>query len=111
MDETVSQPHKDEPREPWFLRIDRRIVYLVVLIALGAPLLFEKTMRPAPLHTAKMIYDKVEALARERDEAVARDEEYKKVVLVAVDWGPHTRAELYPQTEAIVRHLRDAPLD
>ena len=98
-------PLPGQEHDPWFLRIDRRIVYLFVAIALGAPLFFESSMPPAPLETAKRIYDKVEAVARARDEAEARGETYDKIVLVAADWGPSTAPELYPQTEAVIRHL------
>lgn len=100
---TAAAPERSH--DPWFMRVDRRIVYLVVLVALGAPLFFKKSLSPAPLSTAKMIYDKVEAVARARDEAEARGEIYDKIVLVAADWGPQTAPELEPQTEAIVRHL------
>lgn len=94
------------PQGPGFLRIDRRWVYLFVVVALGVPLLFpDWSLPPARLTTAQKIFDQIEGIHREAEAARRRDEPYEKVVLVAVDWGPSTRAELEPQTEAVVRHL------
>jgi len=93
-------------RSSWLLRIDRRFVYLFVLLALMIPFLFPGlTTKPAPLPSAKKLFDKVERIARERDEAVAEGRPYNKVVLLSFDFGPQTRAELYPMAEAMIRHL------
>ena len=90
----------------WLMRIDRRWVYLFVLVALSLPLFFRGlTTKPAPLPSARMLFDKIERIARERDEALAEGKEYNKVVLLSFDFGPQTRAELYPMAEAMVRHL------
>lgn len=94
------------PATPWLLRIDRRLVYLFVLVALTLPLLFPgMTTKPAPLKSARMLFDKVEAIDRARNEARDKGEEYEKIVLVVLDFGPQTRAELYPMAEAVIRHL------
>ncbi len=90
----------------WLMRIDRRWVYLFVLVALSLPLFFPGlTTKPAPLPSTRMLFDKIERIARERDEALAEGKEYNKVVLLSFDFGPQTRAELYPMAEGIVRHL------
>jgi hypothetical protein len=89
----------------WYAQIDRRIVYVLVAVALGTPLFLPVGCPPAPLPAAKGIFDKVEEIAKEREAAKAKGRPWEKAVLVAVDWGPHTRAECYPQTEAVVRHL------
>ncbi len=103
----------------WLLRIDRRLVYLFVLVALTLPLLFPgMTTKPAPLKSARMLFDKVEAIDRERneyerdsdgkpilDEKTGEERKYEKIVLVVLDFGPQTRAELYPMAEAVIRHL------
>ncbi len=90
---------------PWYARLDRKVIYACVVVALAFPLVFGISQPAAPLPAAKKIFDKVESIARERKEALAAGRPYRKVALVVVDWGPHTRAECYPQTECIVRHL------
>lgn len=102
---TSNVPSDASARDPWFLQIDRRILYGFVVVALGVPLFFDWSLPPAPLQSAKLIFDQIETIRLEREEAQKRGERYDKVVLVVVDWGPHTRAELQPQTEAVVRHL------
>jgi hypothetical protein len=102
----------------WLMRIDRRFVYLFVLVALALPLVFRGlTTKPAPLPSARQLFDKIERIARERDEyefdkegkpildESGQPRKYNKIVLLAFDFGPQTRAELYPMAEAIVRHL------
>ena len=98
-------PQNDLRQLPWYARLDRKAIYIFVVVALAFPLLLGLSQPAAPLPAAKRIFDKVEAIARERDEALAAGRPYRKAVLVVVDWGPYTRAECYPQTECIVRHL------
>jgi hypothetical protein len=87
---------------PWYARIHRKVIYVLVVLALAFPIMCNISMPPAPLPAAKAIFERVERIARDRSSG---DGDAAKVVLVAVDWGPHTRAECYPQTEAVVRHL------
>jgi hypothetical protein len=94
----------------WLLRIDRRFVYLFVMVALAVPLVVQKftsklTMKPAPLPSARKLFDRVERIYVEKEEARREGREFGKIVLVAADFGPQTRAELLPMTEAVVRHL------
>jgi hypothetical protein len=95
----------------WLLAIDRRLVYLLVLLALAAPLFLAEfvpytarklTLPPAPLRGARQLFDRVERIVNEREEAGA---DYKKIVLISADFGPQTRAELLPMLECTVRHL------
>ncbi|HOX05543.1 MAG TPA: hypothetical protein PK280_03995 [Planctomycetota bacterium] len=95
----------------WLLAIDRRLVYLLVLVALAVPLLAAEfapytarklTLPPAPLRGARQLFDRVERIVNERQEAGAA---YDKIVLISADFGPQTRAELYPMLECTVRHL------
>ncbi len=90
---------------PWYARLDRKVIYILVVVALAFPLFVPVGCPPAPLPAAKRIFDKIEKIAQERDEKLAKGEARNEAVLVAVDWGPHTRAECLPQTEAVVRHL------
>jgi hypothetical protein len=92
------------------------------MIALAAPLIVQRfstksTMKPAPLPSARKIFDRIEQIARDRDEfernpdgspkldEKGKPKKYKKVVLVVPDFGPQTKAELEPMIEAVVRHL------
>ena len=95
----------------WLLGIDRRLVYLLVLCALAVPLLAAEfapytarklTLPPAPLRGARQLFDRVERIVNEREEAGAG---YNKIVLISADFGPQTRAELLPMLECTVRHL------
>jgi len=98
-------PEQTALNVPWYARLDRKVIYVFVVVALAFPLIFGISQPATPLPAARKIFDKVEAVAREREEALAAGRPYRKAVLVVVDWGPHTRAECYPQTECIVRHL------
>lgn len=77
------------------LRLDRRIVYVLVLVALTIPLVINVGMFPAEMPTAEMVYDTVEALPTGDG----------KVVWIAMDWGPSTQAENMPQTAILMEHL------
>jgi len=103
-------PDATEPREHWLLRIDRRIIFLVVLVALSAPLVALRftsklTMKPAPLPSARKLFDRIEQIAREREQALKEGKPYNKIVLIGSEVEPQTRGELYPQAEAVIRHL------
>lgn len=76
-------------------RIDRRVVYVLVLLALTIPLLLNFGMHPAKMETARMLYETVESLPVDGG----------KLVWIAMDWGPSTRAENEPQTQVLVEHL------
>ncbi len=94
----------------WLLRIDRRFVYLFVMVALAVPLIVQKftnklTMKPAPLPSARRLFDRIERIYVEKEEARREKREENKIVLVVADFGPQTRAELRPMIEATVRHL------
>ena len=79
----------------WMDRLDRRIVYFLVMVSLLIPILLNKSLKMAKLKSADMFYDSVEQLE-------SRDDQ---LVMVAVDWGPATKAENEPQTEAVIEHL------
>lgn len=77
------------------MRLDRRVVYVFVLIALTTPLLLDFGMFPAKMTTAERAHDAVEALPVGDG----------KVVWIAMDWGPSTQAENMPQTAVFMEHL------
>lgn len=79
----------------WLERVDRRVIYLLVALALAIPLMTGYSLKPAPMKTADAFYEKLNALQPEAG----------KIVLIASDWGPSTQAENKPQTEVAIEHL------
>lgn len=79
----------------FLIGVDRRVVYVLLLIALIYPLLRGTGMQPAKMTTAQMAYDAVEKLTTDSG----------KMVWVAMDWGPATQAENMPQTAVFIEHL------
>ena len=79
----------------YLMRLDRRVVYVFVLIALTIPLLLEFGMAPAKMETAEMVHETVEGLPADGS----------KMVWIAMDWGPSTQAENMPQTAVLIEHL------
>jgi hypothetical protein len=75
--------------------IDRRIIYLFVAFALSLPLVLKTTLPPAPMPTATAFYQEIEKIP----------EHDKRIVLVALDWGPNTQGENRPQTLGAIEHL------
>jgi hypothetical protein len=75
--------------------IDRRFVYLLILIALVIPLALKVHLTPAPMRSAQKFFDVVEAQKAEKG----------TFVLLVFDFGPNSKAENFPQTEVVVEHL------
>ena len=75
--------------------IDRRFIYVLVLLALSAPLVLRVVVKPARMESAEKLYRVVEELARGPDD----------IALVALDFGPNSMAENKPQAEAVIEHL------
>lgn len=74
----MAGPERQSSLAQWLVRIDRRLVYLLVLAALTVPLLIAEfapytarklTMNPAPLRGARQLFDRIERIVREREEA------------------------------------------
>jgi len=75
-------------------KIDRRIIYLFVLLSLAIPLSLGTTMTPVPLPTSDAFFETIEKL-----------ETGDGIVLISADWGPNTKAENKPQTAVAIEHL------
>ncbi|OGG50515.1 MAG: hypothetical protein A3F84_17835 [Candidatus Handelsmanbacteria bacterium RIFCSPLOWO2_12_FULL_64_10] len=75
------------------MNIDRRIIFLFVLLGAVLPLLvgFELPIKPTP--NVQSIYDTVEAVAQKNGR-----------ILIAFDYGPSLVAELRPMALALLRH-------
>lgn len=82
-----------QPQSTVSSRLDRRVIYLLIALALAIPLTLGVTRRPAPQETADAFFSAIDKL-KEGD-----------FVLIAADWGPSTKAENKPQTEVAIEHL------
>lgn len=76
-------------------RIDRRVIYLFVMLSLSVPLIWPVTLPPARMATADALYQAVEQLKPSPH----------KLVLISADFGPGTRAENESQAAAAIEHL------
>ena len=76
-------------------KIDRRIIYIFLVVSLAIPLILDVSLKPARMETAQSFFNEMEKLEAQPG----------KLVLVASDWGPGTMAENRPQTELVIEHL------
>lgn len=79
---------KKKERERW-------IVFSLVISFILVPIIFGVRLNPAPMKTAKALYDKLDSLRPDDG----------KVVLLALDWGTGTSAENEPQSKLVIEHL------
>jgi len=75
--------------------IERRLIYLIMIIAVAVPVIFEFSWPPSRLVSAERMYDVVEGVQVSPGE----------VALVWLDFGPGTLAENRPQAEVLIEHL------
>lgn len=76
-------------------KLDRRIIYLLVALALSIPLIYKYSLTPARMHAADLLYDQVNQLKLEAG----------NIAFVSLDWGPSTIAENGAQSEVVIEHL------
>ena len=74
-------------------KLDKRWIFLCVLLAVTIPLLFPINLPLSPSEPVKKFYDTIEAIPE------------GSLVLVSNDYDPGSKAELYPMTEAVFYHL------
>ena len=74
------------------LRIDRRIIFLVIGLCTLLPLLFPVGLPIKISSEVRGVYDYIEALPE------------GSVFLLSLDFDPASKPELYPQAIAILRH-------
>ena len=74
------------------LDLDRRIIFVVLAVALVAVSLwqFEQPIEPSKL--VRAVYDTIEAMPE------------RSVVMISTDFDPQARAELHPMTLALLKH-------
>ena len=75
--------------------LDRRIIFVLVLICVGLPLIFGVAIKPVRMEAAEQLYKLVGNLPVEPG----------KVAFVGADFGPNSKAENATQTEVVVEHL------
>ncbi len=75
--------------------MDRRIIFLVLALALVLPLLFPVKLPVRVTPEVRKVYDMVESL------------DPGDVILLDMDYGPDTMAELEPMSFSLMRHVFD----
>lgn len=73
----------------------RRLIYLIMIVAVAAPILFGISQRPSRLVSAERMYDVIENVKAQPGE----------VAMVWLDFGPNTIAENEPQAMVMIEHL------
>lgn len=74
----------------------RRLIYCLLLLVIGLPLLSGWRLKPAPMHSSDKVFSLIESLPENPPDGYA---------LAALDFGPGTQAENEPQAEAVLEHL------
>lgn len=75
--------------------IPRRLIYLLMIVAVGAPVLFGISQSPSRMVSAERMYSVMESVSFAPGE----------VAMVWLDFGPNTIAENEPQAAVIIEHL------
>src|SRR5262245_10030494 len=72
--------------------LDRRWIFLAMLLAVTLPILAQKTFPEQPTSQVQSVFDKIESLPE------------GSIVLISFDYDPATSGELGPMATALVRH-------
>ena len=75
--------------------LDRRFVYLLVLLALSVPLVFKYNVKPARMRSAEKVFEVIKSLERSQN----------SIAFIVMDFGPNSMAENLPQSEVVIEHL------
>ncbi len=78
-----------------FASLDRRYIYLLILVALLIPLILKVSVRPARMESAERVYQAIDEFVPQKGD----------VVLISLDFGPNSMAENKPQAEVVIEHL------
>lgn len=73
--------------------LDRRWIFLAMLVTVSVPILLQKSYPEGPTQTVQDAFDAIENLPS------------GSIVLVPMDYDPPTKAELTPMAKAFTRHL------
>ena len=74
------------------LKIDRRIIFIFVALAVTIPLLFRFKMSVPPTRHVISMYDKIDSLSKGSH------------VLISFDYDPSSKEELQPMARALLHH-------
>lgn len=74
------------------LNIDRRVIFVLVALAVTIPLLFRFKMAVPPTRHVKSMYDKIDSLSKDSH------------VLISFDYDPSSKEELQPMARALLHH-------
>jgi hypothetical protein len=76
-----------------FLKLDRRIIYSLVILAVAIPLLYPLGLPIKVSSEVQSIYDKIESLPEGSN------------IMLAADFDPASQPELYPMLKAVMEHI------
>jgi len=74
------------------LNIDRRVIFVLVALAVTIPLLFRFKMAVPPTKHVKSMYNKIDSLSKNSH------------VLISFDYDPSSKEELQPMARALLHH-------
>lgn len=74
------------------LNLDRRIIFVVLAVALVAVSLWQFPQPIKPSKLVRAVYDRIEEMPE------------RSVVMISTDFDPQARAELHPMTLALLKH-------
>ncbi len=75
--------------------LDRRVIFLLVILSLSIPLVLGLSMKPARMKQAQTSFDLIDQLKFEPSD----------IAFIALDFGANTKAENLPQAEVLIEHL------
>lgn len=73
-------------------KIDRRVIYFMLLIVIIVPLIFPFRLKPKAMPPVENLFNYIDAIPEE------------KCLVISVDYSPDTEPELHPMTIALLRH-------
>ena len=76
-----------------FLQLDRRVIYVLVALAVIIPILIPLNVRIYPTPEVKGVFDSIENLPE------------GSRIMLSVDFDPASMPELYPMMKAVLRHV------
>jgi hypothetical protein len=82
----------------WLQAVDRRVVYLLLVLVLSLPFVVPYRLPIYPDTYTRQVFEQIERIAQDPLERA-------KAVLVLSNWGPGTSGENEPQFQVILRHL------
>ncbi|MCI5064255.1 hypothetical protein MRY87_00870 [bacterium] len=79
---------------------ERQIIYLLVMLVVSIPIVMKQSMKPAKMKSADTLFQMIEGLPVDHSGGAPEE-----IALLALDFGPNTKAENEPQAEVVIEHL------